>query len=383
MKTNIFSLIALSLSTVFPSAAFADGGTFTLKGTINGFEGQHIYMAWQEADKGMTDSVKITNGSFAFSGNLSAFADSRTLFVGDMTDYRNQNRCALYVEPTAMTVVIDKDNFMKPVVTGSFTQAQADSLEAIREEIMLPAKAIQEEMRTCEDHLRHAELMEQLEPYQDKVKEAMVAWVKNHPSSYIAPLNMRFLMGDMAYQDIKTIYESFTPEVKKLDDCREIEVELKALAAIQPGQPAPLFRTKNWKGVEEGIADLRGKYVLMDFWATWCVPCRKSFPHVKALYEKYNSKGLEVFCVADDDRNEAKWKAAIEKDGIQNFHHVLRGLVWDRSKGLDGMDKTNDISEKYAVHYLPTKYLIDKDGRMIGKFNDEELDAKLKEIFGY
>ena len=76
------------------------------------------------------------------------------------------------------------------------------------------------------------------------------------------------------------------------------------------------------------------------------------------------------------------WKEVIEKDGIQDFYHVLRGLKWDRSKGVDGMDHTNDISDLYAIHYLPTKYLIDKDGNIIGKFEDEALDAKLKEIFG-
>lgn len=383
MKAKNLSLIIISLCMASPMSASADGGAYSVKGTINGFEGKYIHMLWQENNAVKDDSVKIVGGKFTFSGQIATPMEVRMLLIGDMNDYQNKNRCTLYVEPKAMTVSISKDNFNKPMVTGSFTQAQADSIEAMRNEIMLPAKAITDEMASCEDSKRHAELMDQLEPYQEKVKQASIEWVKRHPSSYLAPQQMRFLMGDMAYSDIKAIYDSFTPAVKQMPDCKEIADELSVLARVQPGQPAPLFRAKNWKGVEEGIADLKGKYVLLDFWATWCVPCRKSFPHVKSLYEKYKSKGFDVFCVADDDGNEVKWKAAIEKDGVQQFHHVLRGLVWDRNKGLDGMDKTNDISDKYAIHYLPTKYLIDNEGRIIGKFNDEELDAKLKEIFGF
>lgn len=187
----------------------------------------------------------------------------------------------------------------------------------------------------------------------------------------------------MSFDEITAIYNRFTPEVKQMPYCREIEKEIDVLKTIRPGLPAPYFRAKSDKGEMISPADLKGKYVLLDFWATWCVPCRKSFPHVKALYAKYKSKGFDVFCVADDDGNEARWKAAIKKDGIENFHHVLRGLKWDRSKGIESMDNTNDISDKYAVHYLPTKYLIDREGRLVGKFDDAQLDAKLKVIFGF
>ena len=86
--------------------------------------------------------------------------------------------------------------------------------------------------------------------------------------------------------------------------------------------------------------------------------------------------------MSDDDSNPQKWRDAVKKDGIESFHHVLRGLkILDRKTYK--MDKTNDISDKYAVHYLPTKYLVDKDGNMVGKFETEGLTAKLKEIFGF
>lgn len=130
------------------------------------------------------------------------------------------------------------------------------------------------------------------------------------------------------------------------------------------------------------LSQLKGKVVLLDFWASWCVPCRKSNPHVRALYDKYHSLGFDVVYVADDDSSPDKWRKAVEKDLLtgEGYHHVLRGLKVDRSKGsVERYDHTSDISDKYAIHFLPTKYLIDKQGNIICKV-DEENEGKLDEM---
>lgn len=383
MKTKLFSLITISLLAVYPMSVFADGGTFTLNGTVNGFEGEFIHMLYQKGNEMGNDSVKITNGRFTFGGDINAPMEMRTLAVGNINDRENVKSCYVYIEPKAMTITINKDDFGNPSVTGSLSQAQADSLKTIQGKTRNLMNKLRDEQNATTDSVKIRDIDRQIDDCQERMLAEMIGWVKSHTYSLIVPMQMQFLMGNMAYIEIDSIYSKLTPAVKKMPGCKEIEDELKALKLIQPGEPAPYFRARSDRGEMISPADLKGKYVLLDFWATWCVPCRKSFPHVKALYDKYKGKGFDVFCVADDDGNESRWKAAIKKDGIENFHHVLRGLKWDRSKGLAGMDKTNDISDKYAVHYLPTKYLIDPEGRMVGKFNDEELDAKLKTIFGF
>jgi thiol-disulfide isomerase/thioredoxin len=225
-----------------------------------------------------------------------------------------------------------------------------------------------------------------MEPIRKEYDSLTTNFMKTKPASFLAPSYLRLKMGDMGYEDIKAIYDTFTEEVKLYGDgIDEVKSELAALEKILPGKEAPDFTAKDINGNDFTLSSLKGKVVILDFWASWCVPCRKSNPHVKALYEKYRKKGFDVVYVADNDSRPEDALKAIEQDGIKKYHHVLRGLkiMKDANGKMTGYDKSEDVSEQYAIHFLPTKYLIDREGNIIGKVTDEELDAKLKEIFGF
>ena len=385
-NNNIWSVSALALTSLFIGCQSTptSQSQFSLQGSINGYEGETIKIGYVLNDSTYADSVKITNGKFVFKGDLlDQPAVSGYVYLGDINDYRNRKACGLILEPTAMTLAIDTANFEKPQVTGSLSQAQSDSLNLIQESFSEEGWALRNALKEAKDEKQKEELEQKMETLSKKSQEAVLDFIRRHPQSYVAAQYLQYFMGRMTYDEIKSIYDNMSRSVKESEMCEPIVKELASLENVLPGKPAPYFRTLSHKGDSISLSDLKGKYVLLDFWATWCVPCRKSFPHVKALYEKYHDQGLEVFCVADNDSDPDNWKKVIESDGLQNFYHVLRGLKWDRSKGATGMDRTNDISDKFAVHYLPTKYLTDKDGNMIGKMGtDEQLDAKLKEIFG-
>jgi len=149
-----------------------------------------------------------------------------------------------------------------------------------------------------------------------------------------------------------------------------IAKQIKNAKSFMPGGQVPDFTAKTPEGKDMSLSDLRGKVVLVDFWASWCGPCRKENPHVVKLYEKYKDKGFEVLGVSlDKDMN--RWKQAIEKDGLD----------WPHISDLKGWK--SEPAKLYSVTSIPHTVLLDKEGKLIGrKLRGPQLDAKLKEIFG-
>lgn len=140
---------------------------------------------------------------------------------------------------------------------------------------------------------------------------------------------------------------------------------------VDVGSLAPDIWMDMVNGGDMKLSDLRGKYVLIDFWASWCGPCRKENPNVVRLYKKYKDKGFTVFSVSLDD-NATAWKAAIESDGLEWPYHVSDLKKWN-----------SIVVQLYKFEGIPHTVLIDKKGTIIGKnLRGIDLENKLKELFG-
>lgn len=356
---------------------------FDLKGNITDADGETVYLVYGLAnDSIVKDSTVIENGSFAFTGTIDRPIQA-SIYVGAST-WDNPARTGLYIEPAEMSVSnLKAGDFSGATVTGSKTQAEVDSLTNVLKPVTDQMMAIRESMQTA-DEAGRAAIMAQADSLSKVYGDAQMNFITTHPASYYTADLLRMETGRLPYEELKKIYDGLTPEIQAA--ASDVASELAAMESVLPGKPAPDLVGVNQNGEPTKLSDLKGKVVLVDFWATWCGPCRASLPHIKELYEKYNSKGFEVFCVGDNDSNPDEWKKFIEesKDGMQNYHHILRGLKYttDAAGNRTGFDRSNDQSEKYAVHYLPTKYLVAADGTIIGKFDDsDEMDAKLAEIF--
>ena len=130
------------------------------------------------------------------------------------------------------------------------------------------------------------------------------------------------------------------------------------------------FSQKDTSGIEISLSSFKGKYLLIDFWASWCGPCRAENPNIKNAYQKYKSKGFEVLGVSLDNDKSA-WTKAIINDS----------LTWTNVSDLKGWK--NNIGQKYVVSAVPANYLLNKDGKIIAKdLRGEKLIKKLIEIFG-
>ena len=157
------------------------------------------------------------------------------------------------------------------------------------------------------------------------------------------------------------------PENKYVQDYKALMGDLQKLP---PGSDAPDINLSSPTGEKIALSSLRGKVVLVDFWASWCGPCRKENPNIVRLYNKYKNMGFEIYGVSLDD-NMDNWKAAIQKDGI----------TWPQVSELKKWESR--VVKEYSIEAIPYSVLLDKNGKIVAKgLRSEELDLKLMELLG-
>lgn len=169
------------------------------------------------------------------------------------------------------------------------------------------------------------------------------------------------------------LYENIDNALKvKYADNQFVQyIESRIKSSLTPGRMAPEIAMKDPDGKERKLSDLRGSIVMIDFWASWCRPCRMENPNVVKLYHKYHSKGFEIYSVSLD-KNRADWVRAISQDGLEWPNHVSDLNGWTSSGGA-----------AYGIMSVPSTVLVDREGRIIARnLRGQELANKLKEIFG-
>lgn len=379
---NKFKLL-VGAALLCATSAQAQTKPFSIKGFVNGYEGKLLYLRYGTYGDDVIDSCIVKNGTFSFNGTIAEEGSMGTLATDKTTlRYYTNGQTYVMMEPADMVVAINVFDPRHPVVTGSKAQYEEDEYNSVVAAESAILSAVNELSHVSKDEAYKEQLEKFSEPFQQACDKKSMAYIKSHPDANKALIQLAFLMGKCSLDEAKELYGILSDRLKQTERAKDIAKEIATRERIEPGKPAPDFTATDINGNKFTFSKLKGKYVVLDFWASWCKPCRASNPHMKELYEKYGKKGLEFVYVSDDDSNPQKWRDAVKKDGLESFHHVLRGLkILDRKTYK--MDKTNDISDKYAVHYLPTKYLVDKDGNMVGKFETEGLTAKLKEIFGF
>ena len=377
---------------------------FSLSGTIQGQTPDRMQLYYTDsAGQRRRDSCAVTGGRFTFQGTV---AEPSMVFLGasGANNMDDPHAVDFFVEPGSMTITLPGDDYKKAVITGSPVEDEYQSLRQAEQPIYAEMKPLEQTYTAAGEALRAAQkagkddklidtlryraaaIHDQFDPYFKRLRDIQIGFAADHPHSYVTLMSMRMLVSQMPLDSVRLFYDRMGATLQQTQAGKDIAEEIRKLAAGSPGSPAADFTTKELNGSTFSLSALRGKYVLIDFWASWCVPCRKSMPHVRELYERYKDKGLEVLAVSDDDRDSIVWKKAIVRDGTGIWHNVLRGLDWDKIRNHQPNDK--DISEKFGIHSLPTKILIDPQGMIVARYDqgtDEEaaaMDKKLADLLG-
>jgi peroxiredoxin len=358
-----------------------DPFSFELSGTIKNGAGKKLYLDKLENQNWIhLDSTEVgPDGSYSIKGVLSE-PDYALLQID------TQSVLLILDEPT-VTLNSDLKNLSEnATVEGSKATKEYLSFYSKMNELQkaqskLQQKGMRLQMKQQEDSI--PALLTELKNLQEQSRQL----VKNSIESALPSLSVFSMVNYLDFQTelpfLKKVADEMnkaypnskytkllSSEVERGLAMKKQEEEREKRSNVGIGKKAPEIALPNPDGKIIKLSDFKGKYVMIDFWASWCGPCRMENPEVVKLYNKYKDKGFTILGVSLDE-NAEKWKSAIAKDG----------LVWDQVSDLKGW--ASSVNPVYEVQAIPLTYLIDKEGVIIAKnLRGQDLSDKLEELFG-
>lgn len=346
----------------------SDKNNYVVKSGLTGLTDGYAYMqVFGEEGLEIVDSALIEQGSFMFRGEK---PEPEFVYI---TFSSSKGRIGFFLENAKISLTGHADSLSKVKISGS---ALNDEYTAFKAEMEIFEQRQSELYQQYTDAQAKGDtsmtrLIEKMWDLLDNEQNMFIRqYISDHKASVISPfLVHQRLIYSINLRELDSLNSIFPVEIQNTVYAKKLKNRAEILRKVEPGQPAPEISLDDTLGIARSLSALKGKYVLIDFWASWCGPCRAESPNLVKAYNQFRDKGFEIFGVSlDKDRK--KWIDAIKADK----------LTWWHVSDLKGWQCAP--AKTYGVNSIPHSVLIDPDGIIIAKgLRGDALDARLKEIF--
>ena len=349
-KIIVFSSLVLVYASCDTSSS-----TLKIKGNTDLPDGTDLYhlVADQNNQPKTLDTIKVNSGYFELKteiiepnihflqidgkqGTFPFIAENGTV---DIQVYKDS------LAASEAKGTVSNDDFMR---YKSETKIYIESLNGIGNDL--------QQAMILKDSLLAEDLKEQYQDVRDQIENYELNFIKDSPNSLISVLILeRFVTNKIIpISESKSIFETFSNQIKNTNSGRIIQKQLEATPKAEVGQIAPSFKGSSPTGDKFVLENKLGKITIIDFWASWCRPCRVENPNLVQLYRKNKDRGLNIIGVSLD-REKSKWVQAIEDDG----------LIWDHVSNLKFWN--DPIAKLYKVSAIPATFILDENGVIIAR----------------
>ncbi|MBO6079327.1 MAG: AhpC/TSA family protein [Bacteroidaceae bacterium] len=328
---------------------------YTLSGTFDDFNGQTV---WLISSNEPIDSVQTSDGSFMFTGKASV---PSIAYVADARSAREaKQRCMFFLEPGTLTMEKNSDEGTQYVVHGTKSNDLLAGYDAIEDEL--------------EEYYKQNQDKEGID---DEIEKRYNEILSKQVKDNLDNMYGLYCLSDLSYMQspelTRALLSTFSKEMCKTKLWNTIDERNIKMLATTPGKQYMEFSQTDANGIiissKDVLADPANKYVLIDFWASWCGPCMREVPYLTETYAKYKDKGFQILGVSLDRTRDA-WLAAIERNGM-NWIHVSDLKYWE-----------NEVARQYGVNSIPANFLVDcSNGQIIATgLRGNKLEQKIAEL---
>jgi len=349
----------------FP-AGTTPGSGFTVTGYIRGLKAPYVYLEWVIGDSVHKDSSAVKDGRFRITGKV-----EQPILVYLAT---KEKAARFFLENASIHVSGHIDSLDDLQVAGSGSQRTYDSLQASLKDLNGQIDNLYGQYSTAhknKDSAQQAILESRIDSLNVLKKGKMDAFIRSHQHSPVSLGEIVSMSYTGDYLRLNDLYSGLDQSLQGTPLGKAMAGRLDLMRRTSVGQKVMDFTQNDMEGRPvEFSAFNKGRYVLLDFWASWCGPCRAENPNVLKAYNRFKSRDFEILGVSLDD-NDARWKEAVTKDG----------MPWMQVADLKGW--RNAAAQQYGIQAIPSNFLVDPNGVIIARdLRGTMLEKKLAEVLG-